>query len=359
MIPGLFTTDPATQMSWFRVDSLEPEYKYELLGLLVSLAVYNGLTLPINFPLVLYRKLLQLSVTELDHIQDGWPDLAKGLSQLLSWSDGDVADVFMRQYVFSAETIDSITHVDMEQYQHGSGPRHRFDVFHFGKESGSYRQDNLNKEQSVSDDWSCLPSSSSDGQLSSHHSDPHLPNTEYSGQGATDNSMAGKPAHTESDLPLDGASMVTNANRKNYVRDYIYWLTDRSIRRQYEAFARGFHHCVDKNALQIFTPEAFRNVVEGGRNINLDELEATTRYENGYSAQHRVIRDFWFVVRSFSEEQVQKLLEFVTASDRVPVKGISSMVFIVQRNGTSDEVSSLSSITKGKSLMVRSVYRRV
>ena len=350
-------------MSWFRVCTLEPEYKYELLGLLVSLAVYNGLTLPVNFPLVLYRKLLQLSVMALDHIQDGWPELTKGLSQLLSWSDGDVADIFMRSYVFSAETIDGVAHVAMERYQHEPAAEDGICTFHPGTESNSFDTlhtcESLDKRQSASGDLFRLSSSSSDERASMNHSEPHIPNTDSSEKGATNSSTAEQAAQTQSDPLLDEPSMVTNANRKKYVEDYIYWLTDKSIRRQYEAFARGFYHCLDKNTLQIFTPEAFRDIVEGSRNINIDELEATTKYENGYSAQHRVIKDFWFVVRSFSGEQVQRLLEFVTASDRVPVKGISSMVFIVQRNGTNDEVSLLSSVTKSESLIITSVYRPV
>lgn len=55
---GLFATDAQTRMSWFQPGSLEPPYKFEMLGLLTSLAVYNGLTLPFSFPLALYRKLL-------------------------------------------------------------------------------------------------------------------------------------------------------------------------------------------------------------------------------------------------------------------------------------------------------------
>ena len=32
-------------------------------------------------------------------------------------------------------------------------------------------------------------------------------------------------------------------------------------------------------------------------------------------------------------EQKRNLLEFVTASDRVPLKGLNSLLFVIQRNG--------------------------
>jgi len=74
-------------MSWFQPGSLEPLYKFELLGLLTSLAVYNGLTLPFTFPRALYRKLLNLPVISLVHIEDGWPELTKVKYHCLSLLD--------------------------------------------------------------------------------------------------------------------------------------------------------------------------------------------------------------------------------------------------------------------------------
>lgn len=50
------------------------------------------------------------------------------------------------------------------------------------------------------------------------------------------------------------------------------------------------------------------------------------------------MKDFWHVVRSFSPEQLRKLLEFVTASDRVPFDGLGGIDFIIQKNGADDEV---------------------
>lgn len=45
--------------------------------------------------------------------------------------------------------------------------------------------------------------------------------------------------------------LVTNSNREQYVKDYISWLTDRSIRRQYQAFEKGFFAVLDPKALGV------------------------------------------------------------------------------------------------------------
>ena len=260
---GLFTTDTETRMSWFQPGSLEPLYKFELLGILASLAVYNGLTLPFTFPLALYRKLLGEPVTQLEHIEDGWPVLAKGLSDLLNWDEGEVEDVFMRTYVFSTDTPTGTRSVNIE-----------LDL----------------------------------GQ------DPELPPSQL--------------AQTE-------APMVDNKNRHQYVDGYVLWLTHRSIATEYTAFEKGFFTCLDRRAVSLFNPASLKLLVEGNQEIDVDALEKTATYD-GYSAEEPLIQDFWQVVRSFPPEQVRNLLEFVTASDRVPFDGIDSIDFTIQKNGDDD-----------------------
>ncbi|MCJ1474205.1 hypothetical protein MMC13_002863 [Lambiella insularis] len=337
---GLFTTDSWTQMSWFRPCSLERSYKFELLGLLTSLAIYNGLTLPVTFPLAFYRKLLGMPVTDLAHIRDGWPELTKGLTELLSWSDGDVADVFMRSYVFSFEMVSGDIHINMERE---------------GAASKTVEEEESKakhgKELCDTDEAPYISNASprsfigsahrsqdgSDGSVSLHNSDAPIPDSGPSHRNHQGEHTADVLPHHLVDPRTDDASMVTNANRTQYVADYIYWLTDKSIRSEYEAFVRGFYLCLDRKALSLFTPEALQNVVEGTQTIDVAALEKHTKYENGYGPQHPTIQDFWFVLRSFSHAELRRLLEFVTASDRVPVKGMASMSFTIQRNGTSDE----------------------
>ena len=45
------------------------------------------------------------------------------------------------------------------------------------------------------------------------------------------------------------------------------------------------------------------------------------------------VRWFWEIVHAMSIDNKRKLLHFVTASDRIPLKGLSMLTFVVQRNG--------------------------
>ena len=311
-----------TRISWFQPCALEPLYKFEMLGLLTSLAIYNGLTLPITFPLALYRKLLDLPVAQVAHIEDGWPELVKGFNKLTTWSDGDVEDVFVRSYVFSVESLGSAIDIDMDktgrdvEWPPESDPKGK------GKSKALKNGSVVPSQPSVSIAHQALGS-------------PQLVAVDL--RNTSEDPWAREHLRARTSSVKSEACMVTNANREQYVQDYIFWLTDKSIRPQYEAFARGFYTCLDRKATTIFTPEALKSVVEGVQEIDLDALQQTTRYEGGFSADHRVIKDFWHVVRQFPHEKLRLLLEFVTASDRIPVNGVKSILFVIQQNGTEDE----------------------
>lgn len=288
---GAFTVDERTRMAWFVPGSMEDEWKFELIGLLVSLAVYNGLTLPVTFPKALYRKLLGEPVTELHHIADGWPDLASGLTALLEWDekDGAVEDVFARTYEFSVSAFGQ--HITREMKPLSDG----------------LHQDGHNGEDEA---W---PQFAKTLSQSSSQPAPHQ----------------GNPGEDE-------APLVTGANRNAYVSDYIRYLTDVSVRPQFEAFARGFHTCLHPKSLSLLTPSLLQSVVEGVQEIDIAELKRYARYV-GWDASHRTVKDFWSVVKRYDENMKRKLLEFVTASDRVPVGGVKNLMFIIQRNGEEDD----------------------
>jgi ubiquitin-protein ligase E3 A len=47
---------------------------------------------------------------------------------------------------------------------------------------------------------------------------------------------------------------------------------------------------------------------------------------------NKVIRWFWELVRSWDVEKQKKLLTFATGSDRVPIKGLAAVGFVIQCN---------------------------
>ncbi|KAL9617680.1 MAG: hypothetical protein Q9160_007555, partial [Pyrenula sp. 1 TL-2023] len=359
---GMFTVDERTRMAWYQPASQEPLYKFEMLGLLMSLAVYNSVTLSVTFPLAFYRKLLGLKVKKLEHIEDGWPDLAKGLRDLLEWSNGDVADVFMRTYEFSYEAFGTHVDVDMEKVgREAPWPRRKRSKgkeksksasFDFSSETRSALKEESSHSAGTRRPSSFAPILSTpeieDEPSGSRNRSVHVllgtisvPATPLNDDPKIHTTMTATMASRDLDPDLDNrdssASLVTNANRAQYIKDYIFWLTDKSIRAQHEALLRGFLVCLSPRAISIFTPEALKSLVEGSSHIDIDGLERIARYVDGYSSTHRVIQWFWQVVKEeFDDEDRRRLLEFVTASDRLPVTGVDALVFVVQRAGDED-----------------------
>lgn len=283
---GAFTIDDTNRMAWFQPGSIEPEWKFELMGLVVALAVYNGLTLPVSFPKALYRKLLGEPVTDIHHIGDGWPQIARSLTELLEWDEthGAVEDVFAITYEFSTSMFNEHVSREMQSITPGSkgSPEHEWPQFEYTAGAGAGT---------------------------------------WGGASSREN-------------PED-APLVTNANRNAYVSDYIRYMTDVSVRPQYESFAKGFRSILHPKSLTLLNPELLQNLVEGQQEIDVGELRRATRYV-GYSASSRAIKDFWSIVKRYDDRMKRKLLEFVTASDRVPVGGVKNIQFVVQKNGEED-----------------------
>ena len=55
---GMYTYNEESRTFWFRRESMEAPEEYRLLGMLMGIALYNGVNLDLRFPPVVYKKLL-------------------------------------------------------------------------------------------------------------------------------------------------------------------------------------------------------------------------------------------------------------------------------------------------------------
>ncbi|RHY27299.1 hypothetical protein DYB32_006876 [Aphanomyces invadans] len=241
----MFLADNETHTLWFNCDSLESTMEFELIGILLGLAIYNGVILELHFPRLVYKKLMDQPVT-LEDVELCQPALGKGLRQMLEF-DGDVEAVYQRAFEVSYEVFGEVKTVDL--------------------------------------------------------------------------------------VPNGKSINVTNANRKDYVAKYVHYVTTEAVERQYGAFHRGFHLVCGGSALALFRYEELELLVCGSPDLDFDALEAVTHYDDGYTEQSDVIKYFWTVVHGFSVEEKKQLLKFCTGSDRVPIRGLSEMTFVISRNG--------------------------
>ncbi|KAJ1977899.1 hypothetical protein H4R34_003410 [Dimargaris verticillata] len=79
---------------------------FELFGVVLGLALYNNIHIPLAFPLVFYKKLLgDTKGVGFADLRDGFPALARGLQALLDWSDGDVEYAFGFTFEITVESL--------------------------------------------------------------------------------------------------------------------------------------------------------------------------------------------------------------------------------------------------------------
>ena len=392
---GLFVTDSQTQMSWFNESSLDGVQKFEMVGVILGLALYNGVTLPINLPLAFYMKLLG-QTPKLDDIGDRWPGLQRGLRDLLTWEDGDVGDIIGRTYEYSYDCFGTVRSIDIsragetgiqyleqpiprlaEQQQTTPSPpqqswlgpivdeipgsehfmegladilrnappdfnpwamrpyseQTRYPVTYTDLNEDNFSDDSDDSELLDAADVPLPPDEPADftaerPESSYERAARELEETSEPQQNASETSEEGSFTPEErAPSPVPDAPLVTNANRHAYVKDYLLWLHTRSVSRQYTALERGIFSILPARTLAFFTPPQLQLLLQGSPTISVDDLEANTKYEDGYNAEHRVIKEFWSIVRGYDEEQKRRLLEFVTSSPRVPVGGMGKLVF--------------------------------
>uniref|UniRef100_A0A8C3KRH4 HECT-type E3 ubiquitin transferase n=1 Tax=Calidris pygmaea TaxID=425635 RepID=A0A8C3KRH4_9CHAR len=114
--PGMFTYHKDSHCHWFSSFKCDNYSEFRLVGALMGLAVYNSITLDIRFPPCCYKKLLSPPIVPCDHnalvgicdvtlddLIQIMPELAHGLSELLSYEGNVEEDFYSTFQVFQEE----------------------------------------------------------------------------------------------------------------------------------------------------------------------------------------------------------------------------------------------------------------
>lgn len=77
----MFVAKNNDRFYWFNGDFDDMPINYELVGVILGLAIYNNILLDIKFPNVVYKKLLGKSIG-LEDIKEIDPEIYKGLKHI-------------------------------------------------------------------------------------------------------------------------------------------------------------------------------------------------------------------------------------------------------------------------------------
>lgn len=115
---GMFVQQEETNNMWFNATPFENGAQFTLIGIIIGLAIYNNVILAVNFPMVVYRKLMGYRGTFYD-LSDWSPTLFKSLQAMLDYQGTDMEEVFEQTFKISYSNVFGEL-VEHELVPHGS-----------------------------------------------------------------------------------------------------------------------------------------------------------------------------------------------------------------------------------------------
>uniref|UniRef100_A0A3Q2ZM27 HECT and RLD domain containing E3 ubiquitin protein ligase 3 n=1 Tax=Kryptolebias marmoratus TaxID=37003 RepID=A0A3Q2ZM27_KRYMA len=94
---GMFTHYKESNLLWFSDSCFVEQNWFHLIGIICGLAIYNSTVVDLHFPLLLYKKLLDVLPT-LDDFKELSPTEARSLQELLDYEGGDVEETFLLNF---------------------------------------------------------------------------------------------------------------------------------------------------------------------------------------------------------------------------------------------------------------------
>ncbi|XP_026567524.1 apoptosis-resistant E3 ubiquitin protein ligase 1 [Pseudonaja textilis] len=129
------------------------------------------------------------------------------------------------------------------------------------------------------------------------------------------------------ELLTGGAQMpVTNENKILYLNLLAQYRLANQVREEVEHFLKGLNELVPENLLAIFDENELELLMCGTGDINVCDFKAHAVVVGGsWHFREKVMRWFWTVVSSFTQEELARLLQFTTGSSQLPPGGFAAL----------------------------------
>uniref|UniRef100_A0A9J7X0L9 HECT-type E3 ubiquitin transferase n=1 Tax=Cyprinus carpio carpio TaxID=630221 RepID=A0A9J7X0L9_CYPCA len=138
-----------------------------------------------------------------------------------------------------------------------------------------------------------------------------------------------KSGHLEKVVELisGGAQIaVTNENKIHYLNLLAQYRLASQVRDEVEHFLKGLNELVPENLLAIFDENELELLMCGTGDINVQDFKAHAVIVGGsWHFREKVMKWFWAVVSSFTQEELARLLQFTTGSSQLPPGGFNTL----------------------------------
>ncbi|XP_006632272.2 apoptosis-resistant E3 ubiquitin protein ligase 1 [Lepisosteus oculatus] len=119
---------------------------------------------------------------------------------------------------------------------------------------------------------------------------------------------------------------VTNENKIHYLNLLAQYRLANQVREEVEHFLKGLNELVPENLLAIFDENELELLMCGTGDINVMDFKAHAVIVGGsWHFREKVMKWFWAVVSSFTQEELARLLQFTTGSSQLPPGGFNTL----------------------------------
>ncbi|KAJ0392802.1 hypothetical protein ATCC90586_007739 [Pythium insidiosum] len=124
---------------------------------------------------------------------------------------------------------------------------------------------------------------------------------------------------------------VNDSNKEEYLDLLVKHKMFDSVQDQVSAIIQGLYDVLPRTLLAVFDYQELELLICGVPKIDVDDWmrHTDTKYldfDHPTKPEKRMIEWFWETVRSFSQEERARLLQFVTGTSRVPVEGFKALL---------------------------------
>ena len=125
-------------------------------------------------------------------------------------------------------------------------------------------------------------------------------------------------------LPGGESIVVTEDNKREYVRLLAHHHMTSGIKGQIDAILEGFHMVIPPALVSFFNAQELELLTCGMPEIDVDDMEAHTLYVN-YTRKSDQIVWIWSILRRMTHDEQAKFVAFVTGSSKVPLEGFKAL----------------------------------
>lgn len=124
---------------------------------------------------------------------------------------------------------------------------------------------------------------------------------------------------------------LLDSNKSSYMQKTAEWIFDKSIKKEFEEFEKGFLKVKNSPMLySSFRLDEIDRIVSGPFERNWADLKRNVSY-NGYQSNSKVVKYFWKYFDNLSEEQKVNVLKFITGTTSTPPGGLKDVKMKIEK----------------------------